>query len=89
MAYLHGPDIALSPYEAQDLPVVNINRGQLADQLRALVQRPRAELQAMAERGRAFICTEHDPARQAERTLQDYRNVPARWGRILSYPAER
>ena len=89
MAHLHGPDIALSPYEEQDLPVVNITRGQLADQLRALVTRPRSELQAMAQRGRTFVCSEHDPARLAERTLQDYRNVPARWGRVLSYPVDR
>lgn len=75
VAYLHGPDIALSPFGASDLPIVSATAHDIEVRLAGLLQQDRAALHRLAGTSVAFVRRHHDPARIAARVLGDYRAV--------------
>lgn len=72
VAYLHPADVKLSPYNRQDLPLVQASARTLTQTLRNLLGQPRKHLQQQATAGRSFVNDQHDPNQLALRVLQDY-----------------
>lgn len=73
MVYIRDEDLQFIPPEMKaDLPVLRVTMETVKDDLRRLMQMPRDELHALAQRSRRYVERWHDPLRIAGEIKQDY-----------------
>lgn len=73
VVYLREADLGFVPGElCAELPVVRATARTIADVMRTLISAPRAEVEEIGRRSRAFVEHWHDPRKIAARTLCDY-----------------
>lgn len=73
MTYIRDEDLQFIPSEMKaDLPILRVTVESIKEDLRRLLQMPRDELYALAQRSRRYVERWHDPLRIAEEIKQDY-----------------
>jgi glycosyltransferase involved in cell wall biosynthesis len=83
MVYIREEDLQFIPPEMKaDLPVLRVTMETVKDDLRRLMQMPRDELHALAQRSRRYVERWHDPLRIAGEIKQDYEKALRASGRI-------
>lgn len=83
MVYIRDEDLQFIPLEMKaDLPVLRVTLETVKDDLRRLMQMPRDELHALAQRSRRYVERWHDPLRIAGQIKQDYEKALRARGRI-------
>lgn len=83
MVYIRDEDLQFIPPEMKaELPFLRVTMESVKDDLRRLMQTPREELYALAQRSRRYVERWHDPLRIAEEIKSDYEKVLRAMGRI-------
>lgn len=83
MVYIREEDLQFIPAEMKDeLPFLRVTTESVTEDLRRLIDMPREELFALAQRSRRYVEKWHDPLRIAGEIKQDYENALRAKGRI-------
>lgn len=83
MVYIRDEDLQFIPAEMNaDLPFLRVTMETVKEDLRRLMQMPRDELFALAQRSRSYVERWHDPLRIAQEIKQDYEKALRAKGRI-------
>ncbi len=83
MVYIRDEDLQFIPSEMKaELPFLRVTMETVKDDLRRLMQMPRNELFALAQRSRSYVERWHDPLRIAQEIKLDYEKALRARGRI-------
>ena len=80
-AYIRHEDLRHIPEEMRlELPIIQINRGSLTEDLRRIITMDRERLMELSSISRRFVEKWHDPTRIAGRILRDYKKATTAQG---------
>lgn len=83
MAYIRDEDLQFIPAGMkEDLPLLRVTTETIKEDLKRLIEMPREDLFALAQRSRRYVERWHDPLRIAEEIKQDYEKALHARGRL-------